>query len=142
MPQGNWREVHLIGDVAVKVPRSDRPSEMQQQAMLLNLWEHEMWTVWRPKFEWPHLCPVLWCAPTGSTLVMRRASPDATVAQVDTLVGRFYPDVTCEPKLEDWGQVDGTLVVVDYGFDAHTDEAIRAHRDYYGGKAGPAIDTR
>ena len=115
---------------------------MQQQAKLLNLWEHEMWTVWRQKFEWPHLCPVLWCDPTGSTLVMRRASPDATVAEVDAMLGRFYPDVTCETKLEDWGHVDGALVVLDYGFDAHTDEAIRAHRDYYGGKPGPAIDIR
>jgi hypothetical protein len=142
MPQGNWREVHLIGDVAVKVPRSDRPAEMQRQAMLLNLWEHEMWTVWRPKFGWPHLCPVLWCDPTGSTLVMRRGSPNATVAEVDAMLGRFYPDVTCETKLEDWGHLDGRLVVIDYGPAGWTEEDIQKHRDDYADKAGAAPARR
>lgn len=138
MPNGVFRDVHLIGDYAVKVPRADKPAE----ARLLNLWEHEVWTKWQPKFQWPHLCPVLWCAPDGGVLVMRRGTSDATIEEVDAMLGRYYPDVTCETKVEDWGHVDGQLVVFDYGPAGWTEAAIQVHRDYYASKSGPAIDTR
>jgi hypothetical protein len=110
--------------------------------MLLNLWEHEMWTVWQEKFRWPHLCPVLWCSPTGSTLVMQRASPDAAEAEVAAMLGRYYPDITCEGKIESWGHIEGRLVAIDYGPDGWTVEDIQKHRDDYGAKTGPAVDTR
>jgi len=142
MPHGNWREVHLIGDVAVKVPRSDRSPVMQREAMLLNRWEHEMWAVWRPKFQWPHLCPVLRCDPMGDELVMRRAVMDVTVEEIAAMLARYYPDITSEPKVDSWGRLDGLIVAVDYGPDGWTEADVQQHRDYYAAKAGPAIDTR
>ena len=78
MPQGNWRQVILVGPFAVKIPREDR----RQGAMCLNRWEHEMWTVWWPKFGWKHLCPVIWGDPEGYILVMQRATQDATHAEI------------------------------------------------------------
>ena len=80
MPVGNWREVLLSGPYAVKLPRPERV----QEARFLNLWEHEMWTHWRPKFRWPHLCPVLWYAPSGEALVMSRASANASAEEIES----------------------------------------------------------
>ena len=137
MPRGNWRRVLLIGPFAVKIPRKGR----RQGAMCLNRWEHEMWTVWRPKFNWKHLCPVLWCAPTGAMLVMQRGTSDATEAEIRAIYGRFYPDVGCEDKCADWGHVDGRLVVFDYGYICDSEAAMQQQREYYGGKTGPAVDT-
>jgi hypothetical protein len=73
---------------------------------------------------------------------MRRGSPNATVAEVDAMLGRFYPDVTCETKLEDWGHLDGRLVVIDYGPAGWTEEDIQKHRDDYADKAGAAPARR
>lgn len=129
MPQGNWRRVLLIGPFAVKIPRGERAAG----AMCLNRWEHEMWSVWRPRFGWQHLCPVLWCDPSGRILIMRRATLDATDEEIKALdlALDLCPEPTCEYKPEDWGHLDGRLVVLDYGYACHSDEEITNQRAYY-----------
>jgi hypothetical protein len=136
---GEWRDVHLIGDFAIKVPGNRCPED---QAMCLNRWEHEMCTVWRDRFKWEHLCPVVWCEPAGRILMMQRGTSDATHDEIDAIYDRYYPSVGCESKTKDWGHVEGKLVVFDYGFDCWTESAMEAQRRYYRDKAGPAIDIK
>lgn len=126
MPRGNWRRVLLIGPFAVKIPRRERA----KGAMCLNRWEHEMWTMWRPRFGWEHLCPVLWCDPSGGILIMRRATRDATFEEIDALE-LSDPEPTCEYKAEDWGHLDGRLVVLDYGYACDSDRATKDQRASY-----------
>jgi len=44
MPQGNWRQVQLVGPYAIKIPRQE-PDRLRG-AMCLNRWEAEVWTGW------------------------------------------------------------------------------------------------
>jgi hypothetical protein len=129
MPQGNWRQVLLVGPFAVKIPRRERPLG----AMCLNRWEHELWTVWRPQFGWKHLCPVVWADPSGHILVMQRVIQDVTDAEVREfelrLLEEFKRIPSTESKAEDWGHLpDGRLVVCDYGYGCDSEEAIRKER--------------
>lgn len=129
MPRGNWREVILSGPYAVKVPRADRT----EGGRCLNRWEAELWSVWRPKFKWRYLCPVLWAAPDGSVLVMERATQDVTSEEINAIENNDdHPRPSCESKREDWGRLeDGRVVIVDYGYACDNEEAIRAERAYY-----------
>lgn len=129
--RGNWREVILEGPYAIKLPRDER----SQGAMCLNRWEAEMWSIWRPKFKWEYLCPVVWADPAGHVLVMERAIQDATETEIHGFVeSEGHPPVSCEYKPEDWGHLeDGRLVVLDYGYACDSEEEIRRQRAYYTG---------
>jgi hypothetical protein len=129
MPQGNWRQVALVGPYAVKTPRPERAAG----AMCLNRWEVEIWNVWRPRFGWKHLCPVVWSDPHGHIVVMRRVVQDATDAEVREFEWRLMEEFkripSTESKAEDWGHLpDGSLVVVDYGYICDSEEAILQER--------------
>ena len=137
MPLGNWRQVILSGPYAVKTPRAE--PDRTPGARCLNRWEHEMWAVWRVRFNWEHLCPVVWADPGGHVLVMQRARQDVSAAEIQAFEtawmssafeGRPMPDA--ESKTEDWGRLDdGRLVVVDYGYACDTEDAMRQQREYY-----------
>ena len=127
---GNWRRVVVQGPYAIKLPRDER----RTGAMCLNRWEAEIWNVWRPKFKWEHLCPVVWADPAGHVLVMQRATLDATEDEIRAFLDGddSYPTAESEDKCEDWGHLDdGRLVVLDYGYACHTEEAIERQRRYY-----------
>jgi hypothetical protein len=133
MQRGNWRQVLFVGPFAVKIPRSER----SQEAMCLNRWEHEMWTVWRPKFGWKHLCPVVWGDPDGHVLVMQRAIQDATQAEIRAFETAWmsehrYPLPSAEDKPNDSGHLaDERLVVCDYGYACDSEEAMQQQRAEY-----------
>lgn len=95
-----------------------------------------MWRVWRPKFQWSHLCPIWFADPLGFIVVMPRALP-VTQEEVDAQTPDYYPMVTCEGKPQDHGRVDGRLVVLDYGLpDA---DMVREQRATYANRQGPAM---
>src|SRR5437762_111722 len=124
--RGSKRDVILSGPYAVKVPRTDR----LDAGRCLNRWESEMWTVWRPKFGWTYLCPVVWAATDGNVLVMQRATQDVTEEEIAAIENTDeHPRPSCEPKSEDWGRLkDGRVVMLDYGYACDTEAAIQAAR--------------
>jgi hypothetical protein len=129
MPQGSKREVILSGPYAIKVPRPDR----QAAGSCLNRWEAEMWSIWRPKFHWTYLCPVVWAAQDGNVLVMQRATQDVTAAEIAAIENNDdHPRPSCESKPEDWGRLeDGRVVMLDYGYACDNEDAIQEQRAYY-----------
>lgn len=129
MPRGNWRRVLLIGPFAVKVARS----RFWHQARCCNRWEREMWRIWRPRFNWQCLCPILLSDRFGFIVVMRRAEQPVTVEQIEAVAEPLYPDVTCEWKTADCGRLDGRIVALDYGLP--DEDSIAERRAYYGGFA-------
>lgn len=131
MPQGNMRQVILSGPYAIKVPRTNR----QEGGRCLNRWEAEMWSIWRPKFGWTYLCPVVWAAPDGSVLVMQRATQDVTAEEIAAIENNDdHPRPSCESKPEDWGRLDdGHVVMLDYGYACDNEDAIGAERAYLDG---------
>ncbi len=128
------RQVILIGRVAIKLPRHRR-------GLACNRYELNVF-----RNATPHrrsmLCPILWVAPWGIVLVMRRAKP-VTRAEFKDILDRTFrhsqgdyffdtgpalPDwdrrgaddqeSPFEPKADDWGWLDGRLVAVDYSVQA------------------------
>jgi hypothetical protein len=135
MLRGNWRQVFLSGPYAVKVPRPE--PDRAPGARCLSRWELEMWTIWRPRFGWPHLCPVVWGDPEGHVLVMERAMQDVVLEEIVAFEEAWMASQRLElpgeeAKPEDWGHLPGgKLVVCDYGYACDSDEAIeRQRRDY------------
>jgi hypothetical protein len=126
MPLGTFRRVFLIGGLAIKVPRFRR----LRRGMLCNRWETEMWRIWRLKFDWPHLCPILFADPLGMAVVMPRATQPVTSAEIEEADPDIYPDITAECKPEDWGRVHGRIVALDYCNLFEADD-IREKREYY-----------
>jgi hypothetical protein len=129
MPQGSTRQVEYDGRYAIKTPRPDRA----ERARCLNRWEAELWTVWQPRFRWPHLCPVVEADPQGNRLVMLRvAQEDVTDEEVQSYTDRLFEEFRVLPgteyKARDWGRLDGQLVVVDYGFICDSEQAIVKER--------------
>jgi hypothetical protein len=100
--------------------------------MRCNRWEREMWRKWQPKYEWTHLCRVLWADPAGLIVVMARATCDVSEAEFAAFVANCdaHPQITSEwDKLGDWGRVQGRIVSLDYGlWDADT---VHDRREYY-----------
>ena len=96
-----------------------------------------MWQKWRKVFAWSSLCPVLFADPAGLVVVMRRASQPVTQAEVDSLPD-YYPGITAEPKVEDYGRLINAVVAVDYGLPYA--DAVNKRRAYYETKRpGPAM---
>lgn len=131
MHRGSSREVILSGPYAIKIPRADR----HEAGRCLNRWESETWSVWRPRFEWTCLCPVLWAAADGSVLIMQRAIQDVTEHEIVAIEDTDkHPWPSCESKPEDWGRLeDGRVVMLDYGYACDNEQAIRDMRTYYEG---------
>ena len=129
--RGSSRQVILSGSYAIKVPRSDR----QNAGRCLNRWEAEMWSVWRPRFGWTCLCPVVWAAPDGSVLVMQRATQDVSAEEIAAIENSDdHPRPSCESKPEHWGRLeDGQVVMLDYGYACDNEAAILEQRAYHQG---------
>ena len=112
---GQSRAVFVVGDVAIKVPR---PASWKQflWGMLANLQEADL-----GRRGYPELCPVLFAAPGGVAVVMRRArvcnENDApTEEEYRELTSRPDRCVPAEWKPDSWGRLrDGRLVAIDYG---------------------------
>ena len=91
-----------------------------------------MWRVWRPRFGWESLCPVLFSDPFGLVVVMARASQPVSHEDIVALPD-YYPDITSETKVEDHGRIGTTVVVLDYGLP--DEDMIQRQRKYYAQKA-------
>ena len=77
---------------------------------------------------------MVWADSAGHVLVMQRATLDATEDEIRAFADGddSYPAAESEYKCEDWGHLeDGRLVVLDYGYACHTEEAIEKQRRYY-----------
>lgn len=120
--RGCTRTVFLIGKWAMKLPVMNavtRRDDSLLRGMLANIQEARCWVI---KEMRPMLAPVIYCAPFGLFLVMRRCDPLQTEL-TDLEAKRFYYDsvretgymVPVEDKPSSFGYLDGRLVAVDYG---------------------------
>ena len=87
-----------------------------------------MWSRWRPLLKWKTLCPVLFADSLGLVVVMPRAIQPVDFSEIDALPD-YYPDITAESKVEDYGRLDGVVVAVDYGLPDK--EMVTHQRVYY-----------
>jgi hypothetical protein len=125
MPRGVYRRVILIGKVVAKFPRLYALAD----GMRCNRWEREMWNVWRPKYGWESLCPILFADPLGVIVVMRRAEQPVTREEKDAGLPDYYPDITAETKPDNFGRLNGRIVAVDYGLP--DSDLVAERRAYY-----------
>ena len=124
MPVGTFRRVIPLGKFAIKIPRIRNLIS----GMRSNRWEREMWRIWRPKFRWKNLCPIMFADPLGLVVVMVRARQPVTPDQVYAAIPNDYPDIDCYDKAENFRRLDGRIVAIDYGlWDA---AAVRKRRLY------------
>jgi hypothetical protein len=103
---GIMRTVFLVGDWAIKVPRP-RWWAMFLRGFLANIHEGFYWANTRDA----RLCPVVWVAPAGLAIVMRRAEPWPESVPLPAGFG----DVSFDVKEDNLGVLDGRPVMVDYG---------------------------
>ena len=111
---GITREVFLIGQYAVKIPKMTYGWQKFLCGLLANMQE-----VTFSKAGWPELCPVVFSIPGGWLIVMKRARP-----LTDQEWWGFDPNTFVEPgeyvvpaetKRDSFGILDGRIVAVDYG---------------------------
>lgn len=116
--RGTTRTVLVIGPFVIKFARSRRGSRC-------NRYEADCYNRQTDHHRRELLCPVLWCSQNGWTLVARAATP-ARVEEQDLIIARiqdwdYHPndleDPPFEPKIVDWGWLDGRLVALDYAVD-------------------------
>jgi hypothetical protein len=113
--KGSTRAVLVIGPLALKLGLGERGRRCNHfEARLyrrVNAHRRAM------------LCPVLWCNPNGTVLVMRAARPLTEAEKVRLMATRGFPDWDYVPpdesepfeyKASDWGWLDGCLVALDY----------------------------
>ena len=129
--KGVYRRVFLVGQLAIKTPRLRRLAA----GLRCNRWEREMWRIWRTKFGWPNLCPILFADRAGLLVVMPRAEQPVTEREAHEALGDFYPDITSETKSADFGRVGYRVVVLDYGLPDR--DAVSERRAYYAKRKGP-----
>lgn len=126
MPRGEFRRVFCVGWFVVKLPRWKNFS----QGRRCNRWERESWQVWRPRFGWTSLCPVLIADQCGFIVVMRRAKQPVTEEDLARFhESRPYPDYLVECKEADHGYLDGQVVTLDYAYP--DEELVTTQRAYY-----------
>ena len=103
--KGQTRVVLLIGKSAFKFPRISNGWRFFLLGMLANANEKK-WSGFDKR-----LCPVLWCAPFGLMLRMRRADPWPNDGSFPRMVGLPFLD----PQIANFGILDGEPVSIDYG---------------------------
>jgi hypothetical protein len=130
--KGAFRYVMLAHGFVVKTPRIGHAL----LGMRCNRWEREMWRVWRLKFKWDCLCPILFADRCGFLVIMRRASQPASLEDIERTSDPLYPDITCEWKPEDCGLLDGRVVALDYGL-PWADSVTERRAYYQAAKAAP-----
>lgn len=75
-----------------------------------------MWRVWRPKFKWENLCPIIFADPLGLVVVIARARESVSLEDMIAADTDEHPDINVEyDKLESWGWLTDRVVAVDYG---------------------------
>jgi hypothetical protein len=127
MPYGVYRRVLLVGGLAIKLPRLGR--NRFSGGMRSNRWEREMWRLWRIKYGWENLCPVLFADSFGLMVIMSRAAP-VSWNEVQAENPDYYPSPTDEySKPEDYGRLHGRIVAVDYGLP--DEDLVKERRAYY-----------
>lgn len=102
---GANRVVLLIGRLAIKLPRPSAGrygfANNRNEARWAR--EHESY------------CPVLWCAPFGVVLIMRRCEP-LTDAEFNALNAKLPALPGVERKASSWGVHGGKIYAIDYGW--------------------------
>jgi len=63
---------------------------------------------------------------------MPRASQPVTFAEIEALPD-YYPEITAESKVEDYGRLGGRVVAIDYGLPDR--DMVENQRAYYATKA-------
>ena len=115
--QGSFRRVVLCGSVALKFARLDC-SLGPLAGLEANRLEAEQWQSVGDDLRLV-VCPVLYCSPDYTLLVMQRAEampPEIFDAErAMSLVMGETTSVDCEFKAEGWGILEGRWVVIDYG---------------------------
>lgn len=112
---GVTREVVLFGSYAIKLPKLTCGWKMFLCGLLANMQEREFSAA-----GWPELCPVVFAAPGGWVLVMRRARP-LTADEWARFDSKSFCEradgslVPAEPKEDSFGVLDGCIVAIDYG---------------------------
>ncbi len=110
---GTTRSVLLIGRYAVKVP-----SIKEWRLFLLGLLAN-MQEVSFSRCGWPELCPVVFSIHGGLLVVMLRAEPitrdEFFALDVEIWRDRGEYVIPVEDKLDSFGQLNGSIVAVDYG---------------------------
>ena len=135
MPSGAFRFVLLLGAFAFKFPRYRNIAA----GMRSNRWEREMWKNWQPKFKWATLCPVYLADPAGFIVIMPRAQQPVTREEVEAMPD-YYPMITSEPKVENYGRLGLRVVALDYGLSDK--QSVLERRQYYSQNAcSTAIET-
>lgn len=105
--QGVTRTVLLIGPYALKFPLG-KSWRMSLYGLLSNMQE----ATWARR-RLPILCPVVWSVPGGWLVVMRRAEPYPRDRPLPEALFEHYPWM--DLKHENFGLLNGQVVVVDYG---------------------------
>jgi hypothetical protein len=110
---GVTRHVVLLGTWAVKVPAL-WSWRLFLCGLLANMQERSF-----SACGWPELCPVVWSAPGGWLLVMRRVRvmTDDEFEQFDakTFCENETRIIPAEHKSNSFGWLDGRVVAIDYG---------------------------
>lgn len=111
---GCSRTVLLVGGLALKVPTLRYGWRPFLRGLLCNMNEMD----WRRNND-PRLCPIVWAAPGGWLLVMRRAREltPAEWVRFDRQAFDRSGDyaVPAEAKPDSFGVYAGRIVAVDYG---------------------------
>jgi hypothetical protein len=111
---GTTRIVLIIGPIAIKMAGHKR-------GMRCNRCEAALYDRETPRRR-EILCPVIWCSENGRILIARAAAPARPEDRL-LILARIYEwdydphkneDPPFEPKIADWGRLDGRLVAVDY----------------------------
>lgn len=90
-----------------------------------------MWRVWRSRFGWESLCPILLADRWGFVVVMPLAGATVSLEAADDTYTREFCQITSEGKPDDYRWLNGRIVVVDYGLESNA--AASERREYYRG---------
>lgn len=115
---GVSREVFLVGPWATKLPKLTYRWRNFLWGLLANMQERDYYTT-----ECAGLCPVVWAAPGGFVVVMKRARPLTEQEWEDFDVDAFFNEyevhanliIPAEMKRDSFGWYNGKIVAVDYG---------------------------
>ncbi len=107
---GVMRIVLLVGPYAIKFPSPRYGWVMFLRGLLSDMSETRQG---KPACRCYYLCPVLFSVPGGWMIVMRRAQPLPDGMWHEGLLPN--PPRNLDDKAENFGLLDGTVVLLDYG---------------------------